>query len=85
MPMGDETLERLKRWPKLQRNLLRDGIMIWCGERGGYWRQKANGYVDGRRGMGSIPRGVGIFSFEEAMKMAGHCGPEKQIEFHSLF
>jgi len=76
---GNETLERLKRWPSLRRNLLPEGVCIWSGEHRAYWRQGGRGYV------AFYDRRIGVWSLDEALKLTRHCGPEKKIEFHSLF
>lgn len=81
---GHETLERLKRWPQLAEKLRDRYVMIWSGEHRGYWREGGCGYVD------SIGIKAGIanaetLTIEAALAKTRHCGPEKQIEFHSLF
>lgn len=74
---GHETLERLLRWPALRRGLL-DAVHLWSGEHLAYWRENGCGYTDG-------PKGRGTWTIDEALKLVRHCGPEKQIELHSLF
>jgi len=49
-------------------------VLIWSGEHGAYWRANAQGY--------SVhPKSAGIYTLGEAYGAAGHCGPEKKIEF----
>lgn len=81
-PPGHETLERLKRWPGLKRRIMEDSVMIWCGEHQGYWRENGTGYV--RRGPTGILQ-AWVLPLADALRKTRHCGPEKQIEFHSLF
>ena len=82
-PPGIETLERLKRWPSLKRRVMQDAVKIYSGEHGGFWREGARGYTD-RDG---ITKGLSawVLPLEDALKETIHCGPEKRIEFHSLF
>lgn len=77
MPPGCETLERLVRWPALQRRLRVAAVHIYSGEHQSYWRPYANGYT-------TDPAQRGTWTLEKALKLTSHCGSDKRIEFHSL-
>lgn len=76
-PPGEETLERLKRWPSLAKELTLP-VYIYSGERRAYWRKNGRGYVP-------TLAGAGTWEIEDALNLTHHCGPEKLIRFESLF
>jgi hypothetical protein len=73
---GVETLERLKRWPGVRKNVQENQISIYSREHGAYWREGGFGYTEGNEKW--------VLTLDEALSHTLHCGPEKQIEFHSV-
>ena len=67
-----ETLERIKRWPKLKNRFTL--VKIYSNEHKAFWRGKGNGYT-------LKPEESDTWTCEEAFKRTQHCGPEKQIQF----
>jgi len=53
-----------------------DRVLIYAGDGGCYWRQSGCGYT--------YAHTAGVFTRAEAYSLAGHCGPEKRIELHSV-
>jgi hypothetical protein len=53
-----------------------DRVLIYAGDGGCYWRQNGCGYT--------YAHTAGVFTRAEAYALAGHCGPEKRIELHSV-
>ena len=67
-----ETLERIKRWPKLMDRFPK--VRIYSAEWTAYWRGKGNGYTED-------PRESHVWDIKEAFEKTSHCGPEKKIQF----
>jgi len=53
-----------------------DRVLIYDANGGCYWRQNCYGYT--------TFYDAGVFTRAEAYQHAGHCGPEKRIELHSV-
>ena len=73
---GVETLERLKRWPGLRKNVREDRVSIYSGEHGAYWREEGYGLTEGKERW--------VLTLDEALSQTSSCCPQKQIEFHSV-
>ncbi len=73
---GIETLERLKRWPGLRKNVQEDRVFIYSGEYGAYWREGGYGFTEGHERW--------VLSLDEALAQTSSCCPQKKIEFHSV-
>jgi hypothetical protein len=73
---GVETLERLKRWPGLRKNVREDRVSIFSGEYGAYWREGGYGFTEGREKW--------VLTLDEALTQTSSCCPQYQIEFHSV-
>lgn len=74
---GTETLERIKRWPGLVRNLT-ELVRIHSGEHRAFWRAHGHGYTQEETK-------AGLFTIQEALSQTRHAGREKQISFISPF
>lgn len=72
---GTETLERLTRWPSLQRSWVGKQVRIWSNQWCAYWRAGGAGYT-------TDEAQAGVFSFEDAYQRTKHCGPDKMITYH---
>jgi hypothetical protein len=60
---------------KYNEEYLRTPVAIWCGQRGGYWKQDKRGYTTDNDL-------IGFWNMEIAASTVEHVGPEKLIEFH---
>jgi hypothetical protein len=67
-----ETLERLKRWPKLKKRFQR--VKIYSAEWGAYWRGAGQGYTQN-------PIESETLDINVAFKMTRGCRSEKKIQF----
>ena len=67
-----ETLERIKRWPKLMSRF--EFVRIYSAEWESFWRGKGNGYTPD-------PLESKVWKAKEAFERTQHCGPEKRIQF----
>lgn len=70
-----ETLERVKRWPKLLSKF--DLVRIYSGEHTAYWRPEGGGYT-------TDPDGAWVTTFQQAFDRTRHAGPEKMISFSEV-
>jgi len=52
-------------------------VYIWSNQWKAYWRPRGAGYTDNESS-------AGIFKFKDALNRSGHCGPEKQIQYHKV-
>ena len=73
---GVETLERLKRWPGLRKNVREDRVSIYSGEHDAYWREGGYGFTEGCERW--------VLTLDEAFSITSSCCPKKKIEFHSV-
>jgi len=53
-------------------------VHIYSRQWNTWWRPDGNGYTN------EIEE-AGIYTFEDAWRRTCHCGPEKKIEFHSVY
>jgi hypothetical protein len=67
-----ETLERIKRWPKLIERFTR--VRIFSVEHDAFWKGTGQGYTDKPEESTPLP-------MEDAFKRTKHCGKEKMIQF----
>ncbi len=67
-----ETLERIKRWPRLKDRFRK--VRIYSAEWGYYWQGTGQGYT------GDSAKSA-VLDISEAYRMTAHCGPEKKIQY----
>ena len=67
-----ETLERIKRWPKLHGRF--PFVRIYSAEHSAFWRGTGQGYTDN-------PQDSGVWTIKEAFARTNHCCPMKRIQF----
>ena len=70
--MDRETLERIKRWPSMKERF--PYVRLYSAEWDAWWRGTGQGYTDDMQASD-------VMTIQDAIKRAGHCGPEKRIQF----
>lgn len=74
-PDRAERLERFLRWPSLKKKWAGRLVQIYSIEHGAYWRRGGAGYTEKLEDAGD-------WTFENALRLVRHCGPEKGIQLH---